>query len=365
MTVRFVCECGKRFAARNDMRGKQIQCPVCFSLVPVPSRRLFGLLGSAPEKPQAKQVVVEAARRQSQTFEVRPREAERSDRTFSRPQRDSGAAFSSGRRPAIRLRRPPRWTRLLTRREEPRWYHSITYPLVKVPVFLWLSVGLSILTAVALVAWVSIDRTLASNIGLYQVLAFSLLLLTYALGTTCTYFNSVLALAARGKSKLEPGIDASLLRAAQNCGVCLACLLAGPALLFGGAFVYWLNCGELMFVDWTILTELGFAGLGWWLFALLLSNAAESSFYVPFPGEVWRTALRLRGKALELVLLATAVFASHLLLAVFALSRLHTDPVIAFLLLCVFWASGLFCTAFTLRRLGLAYYRLSHERVVQ
>jgi hypothetical protein len=71
----------------------------------------------------------------------------------------------------------------------------------------------------------------------------------------------------------------------------------------------------------------------------------------------------MRGKSVELILLATAVFAGHLLLAVFALSRLHKEPFFAFFLLCLFWASGLFCTAFTLRRLGLAYYRLSRERI--
>ena len=291
-----------------------------------------------------------------------PRETERPRAAFRRSACEPVAAVSTStwRPPAIRLRRPPRWTRLLRKREEPRWYHSITYPLVKVPVFLWLSVALSILTAVALSAWVSIDRTLPQNHVLYQVLAFSLVLLTYVLGATFTYFNSILALAARGKAKFEPSIDAAPDRAALNCGLWLACFLAGPVLVFGAAFAYWLHCGEMMFVDWTILAELGFVGLGWWLFALLLANAADS-FHVPLPGEVLRTSFRMRGKAIELILLATAVFACHLLLAVFALSRLHQEPFFAILLLCLFWASGLFCTAFTLRRLGLAYCRLARE----
>ncbi|MGE3316007.1 MAG: hypothetical protein AB7O26_12910 [Planctomycetaceae bacterium] len=262
------------------------------------------------------------------------------------------------------MRRRPKWTRLLGERSfgvpfQPRWYHSVAYALVQAPTFLWMSLVLSILTALCVTAWVSIDP-LANNTIAYQVFGFSLFFLSYVLATTMTYFNSVLALAARGKAKVEPRIVASAGHAGANCGVWIACFLTGPVVVFGAAIAYWMYCGELDFIDWTILAELAFAGLAWWLFALLHTNASET-YRVPFPNEVLRLAFAMRKAMLELVVPASLVFAGHILLAAYSLGRLQDQPVLAALLLSLFWGSGLYCTSFTLRQLGLAYCRMQRE----
>lgn len=360
MVIRFACQCGKRLTAPKSMRGRQTQCPACFSLVDIPGRRSFFSTGARKLKAfRANAAPVPDKQPPTETFSefVSQLPGYVGPSTFI-PAR----SVSDGELNDIRLRRVPRWTRLLSKRVEPRWYHSLTYPLANVPVFLRLSVLLSLLTTIAVYTWVSIDVEIPQSWST-RVLAASLLLLFYVLGCTFNYFNAVLSLAAQGKTKLEPGMNGNPLVALQSCGVWLACFLSGPILVFGGAYLYWLNCGDLSIVDWTILVELGCAGIGWWLFALLVTNTDETTrLPFPLPQKVLRTALRMRGKAIEIVLLATAIFAGHLALAIYGLAHLHEEPFLSVVRLCIFWCSGLYLTAFTFRRLGLAYYRLGRER---
>jgi len=360
MVIRFACQCGKRLTAPKAMRGRQIQCPACFSLVDIPGRRSLFSTGARHSKgPRSRATPTASQPPPTETLAgfVSQLPGYVGPSTFipARP-------VSDGEIESIRLRRVPRWTRLLSQRVEPRWYHSLTYPLANVPVFLRLSVLLSLLTALAIYSWVSIDAERPENWS-SRVLAGSLLLLFYVLGCTFNYFNAILALASQGKTKLEPGMNGNPLVALKSCGLWLACFLSGPILVFGGAYLYWLNCGDLSIVDWTILIELGCAGIGWWLFALLLANADDTArLPFPLPQKVVRTGLRMRGKAIELILLATAIFAGHLALAVYGLAHLHEEPFLSIVRLCIFWCSGLYLTAFTFRRIGLAYYRLGRER---
>jgi hypothetical protein len=120
-------------------------------------------------------------------------------------------------------------------------------------------------------------------------------------------------------------------------------------------------CGDLTVIDWLILTELGFAGVGWWLIAILLTNV-DATIRVPFPRQVIRTALRMGWKSLELTLLASAVFVAHFAAAVYGIGHLHDQPLSSFLLLCLAATTALYLTAFTFRRLGLTYYRCERRR---
>ena len=193
------------------------------------------------------------------------------------------------------------------------------------------------------------------------MLGVSFFLLLLVLGRTLNYFNAILALAAQGKVKHDAAIDFAPIRALLSCGQWFACFLAGPALLFGSALGYWLYCGDLTVIDWLILAELGFAGVGWWLIAILLTNV-DATLRVPTPRQVLRTALRMGWKAIELTLLATAVFLAHLYAGVHGIGHLHDQPLFSFLLLCVAATTGLYLTAFMFRRLGLTYYRLERQR---
>jgi hypothetical protein len=261
---------------------------------------------------------------------------------------------------AISLRHPPRWSRLLSRRVEPRWYHSLVYPAANVPIFFRLAMMLTVLTAVALVGWLSIDPDQPRNWP-YEMLGASLFLLLLVLGRTLNYFNAIVALAAQGKVKHEAAIDFAPIQAILSCGQWLACFLAGPVFLFGLALGYWLYSGDLTVIDWVILAELGFAGVGWWLIAILLINA-DGTVRVPTPRQVMRAALAMRWKTVELALLATGVFLAHLFAAIYGIGHLHDRPLVAFALLCTAATTGLYLTAFTFRRLGLTYYHFERQR---
>jgi hypothetical protein len=369
MTIRFACQCGKRLRASDRMQGRRTQCPACYASVLIPSRRFRGRPEDRPPRNKrnateqdpapvpvggASFIFADAGGTSLIGAEQRPAVS-----TFI-PSR----AVSTGLDPAttaIALRHPPRWTRLISRRVEPRWYHSLIYPVAHVPVFFHLAMMLTVLTAFALLGWLSIDHDRRQSWP-YGMLGVSLFLLLLVLGRTLNYFNAVLGLAAEGKVKHDAAIDFAPLQALLGCGQWLACFLAGPALLFGIALGYWMYCGDLTVIDWLILAELGVAAVGWWLIAILLINVVDATLYVPLPRHVLRTALGMGWKSLELTLLASAVFLAHFLAAVHGIGHLHDQPFTSFLLLCVAATTGLYLTAFTFRRLGLAYYRSERQR---
>jgi hypothetical protein len=193
------------------------------------------------------------------------------------------------------------------------------------------------------------------------LLGVSLSLLLLVLGRTLNYFNAIVALAAQGKVKHDAAIDFAPIQAILSCGQWLACFLAGPAFLFGSALGYWVYSGDRTVIDWLILAELGFAGVGWWMIAILLINI-DGAVRVPTPLQVMRAALAMRWKTVELALLATGVFLAHLYAAVYGIGHLHDRPLVAFALLCTAATTGLYLTAFTFRRLGLTYYRFERKR---
>jgi hypothetical protein len=377
MTIHFACQCGKRLRAPDRMEGRRTQCPSCFSSVVIPSRH--SRWRSAERGGDAASTEDRTARgkeNEEATGPVSP-PASRGESSSS----DAGGPFQSGEQrsgastfvptriatagldpemTAIALRHPPRWTRLLSRRVEPRWYHSLIYPVSNVPIFFRLAMMLTVLTALALLGWLSIDRD-RPTAWPYVMLGVSLFLLLLVLGRTLNYFNAILALAAQGKVKHEAAIDFAPIRALLSCGQWFACFLAGPALLFASALGYWLYCGDLTVIDWLILAELGFAAVGWWLIAILLTNV-DATLRVPTPRQVLRAALGMGWRAIELTMLATAVFLAHLFAGVSGIGHLHDRPLSSFLLLCAAATTGLYLTAFTFRRLGLTYYRLERRR---
>lgn len=375
MTIRFACQCGKRLLAPNHMAGRRTQCPACFNSVLIPARRFGGRLfhrnggkskGQEGGKPRQAEADGDAA---PPNGAGGPPGADAVPAFASAERRPTASTFvpsravTSGLDPdatAIALRHPPRWTRLLSRRAESRWYQSLIYPAGNMPIFFKLAMMLTVLTAFALLGWLSIDHDRRATWP-YGVLAVSLLLLLLVLGRTLNYFNAILRLAAQGKVRHDAAIDFEPIRAILSCGQWFACFLAGPAVLFGGALGYWLYSGDLTVIDWLILGELCFAAVGWWLIAILLTNA-KTEIRVPTPAQVARTALGMGWKSIEMTLLAATVFLAHLAAGVQGIGHLHDQPLFSFALLCVAATTGLYMTAFTFRRLGLAYYRVERDR---
>ncbi len=170
---------------------------------------------------------------------------------------------------------------------------GLVYPASNVPVFFRLAMMLSVLLSLALLGWL-IDRDRHERPTTWPPWPaggrpHSSCCSCWA--ASLSYFNGILALACEGKVKHDASIEFEPLDALASCGEWLACFAAGPAFLFGSALGYWLYCGDLTVVDWLILGELGFVGVGWWLLATLLTNVTGR---FPRPArreQVLRTAL--------------------------------------------------------------------------
>lgn len=257
---------------------------------------------------------------------------------------------------SIMLRRQPRWVKLLPNHGEHQWYHSLLFPFGKLPVFFRLGFLLAILTTNSLILWLSLERDSPSQSPIVVCLVACVCGVLFVLGHTFHYFNAILEMAAHGKTKHEPGIGCSALGALVSCGHWLGCFVMGPALLFAAALGYWLYCGDLTAIDWMILIELCYAGVGWWLIALLLTNL-DDTLRVASPGQIVRTVLIMRWETAGLTAMAAIVVLGHFFFAAYAISQLYVTPLSSFPLLWACWSSWLYLTAFMFRRLGLTYYR--------
>jgi hypothetical protein len=381
MAIEVVCDCGKRLKAPDWMAGRSTQCPACWNAVQVPKRRWFDVLGGRSKKKRRR---ARSAETKTERLETPP-PAESPmppprvcvDAPFPPPR--SSVALPS-RRPAtngrkttfvpvravgdgdnyrpdsIMLRRQPRWVKLLPTRREQHWYDSLAFPLGKFPIFLRLGLLQAVLTTAALIFWLSMDRDNPIREQLALFLVACLGGVFFVMGHTFHYFNAILEMACHGKTRHEPGIGCTSLGALVSCGHWLSCFLAGPLFFFGAALGYWLYCGDLTIVDWSILVELCFAGVGWWLIALLLTNL-DDTVRVASPIEVLRTAFTMPWECAGLTVLAASVFLGHFFIAAYAIGQLHVSPLSMFPLLWACWSSGFYLTAFTFRRLGLTYYR--------
>jgi hypothetical protein len=382
MAIEVVCDCGKRLKAPDWMAGRSTQCPACWHPVTVPKRRLIDVLGLPSRKKRRKRSTSKKAtdsRIEPELSNDAPvlRRSPLADSPFSSsrsldglPERElapksrrttfvPARAVTDGNdyRPnSVVLRSQPRWVKLLPKQKEQKWYHSLTFPFGKLPVFFRLGLLQAVLTTAALILWLSMERDNPHQEQFVILLLVCVGGIFCVLGHTFHYFNAILEMACHGHTKHEPGIGCTTLGALVSLGHWLSCFLAGPALLFAAALGYWLYCGDLTIVDWSILAELCFAGVGWWLIALLLTNL-DDSMRVASPIQVLHTALSMPSECAGLTLLAAAVFLGHFFVAAYAIGQLHVTPLTAFPLLWVCWSSGFYLTAFTFRRLGLTYYR--------
>jgi hypothetical protein len=401
MAIEVVCDCGKRLKAPDWMAGRGTQCPACWTPVRIPKRRWLNFSrGAAKVDRRPRQPIAPAGDGQaldenasqweqdvlSASADRVPAEisaARSGDSSWSpKPRAKSqpmpagrGSTFVPTRRVtdgdsyqpnSIMLRSQPRWVKLLPTRGEQRWHQSLLLPFGKLPVFFRLGLLQAVLTTIALILWLSMERDSPVRVQLSLGLIACLGGVFLVLGHTFHYFNAILEMASRGKTNHEPGIGCTHLGALVSCGHWLSCLMTGPALLFAAAVGYWLYCGDLTVTDWSILAELCFAAVGWWLIALLLTNL-DDTLRVASPIQVLRTVFDMPWECATLTLLAAAIFLGHGFAAAYAIGQLHVSPLTAFPLLWICWSSGFYLTAFMFRRLGLTYHRAqqrisSHER---
>jgi hypothetical protein len=251
----------------------------------------------------------------------------------------------------ITVRRRPKWARLLADSEDAGWSSRRAAGPSGSPLTS-LAFGLALVATLAQAAWVNLpDNTV--KIWPVPVFGCCLLALPLVLGYTFSYFNSVAALALCGKVKQSPFADPRPSRALLYCAQWLGCFLCGPAVLLICAAGYWINCGEVTPLDWLVLAELCLAAVGWWLISLVLSNAGDR-VRVPSPRSVFRTACSLGPAAVRQVVIVSSIYVGHAIVALLAAARLHDEPLLGFVLLCLACGSGLYYGIFAFRRVGAA-----------
>jgi hypothetical protein len=113
-----------------------------------------------------------------------------------------------------------------------------------------------------------------------------------------------------------------------------------------------------------IIVELAVPAIGYWLLALLVTGS-DNRYFGANPLKVIKAARCLGFRTVAATGIASVVVLGHALLGVVAIEQLHRNAALGFLLLAVCWTSGLFLGTFTLRMLGLWYYRCQQRQSKQ
>jgi hypothetical protein len=371
MSITFVCSCGKRLRARDEMASRRSMCPRCGAPVGIPSLQPTHPGGQAgPLSPQ------EIARRRARIDPEGARDAIRELGPASvRVRRRRGnlnnsdgpdwrpldaplvcPAQEAGKPAAVTPRRKRHHWRL-----ETRWYECLLYPCRAWTLVVGLSLAQTALTAAAATLLPDFFEARATPGGWVPVLIFVLPLLL--LGYTAGFLDGVLtsAIAGRFSEVRWPGFD--IRPAAFGALRWLVCFLAGPVLPAVVAGWFWLSCGDPRFLDRLILAELGLLAVGSWLLALAASGET-SRLRDANPECVGALVLRLGACTAVPLLVAPVVFFACARLAVAALERLHRDTLEGWLMLLGAWLAGMFLAAFLFRLLGWWCYSTRHLRGV-
>lgn len=368
MAITFVCRCGKRLRAREDMASRRSMCPACGEPVGVPSLQGANADGRAgPMSPE------ELSRRRSRvspdtadtstlgpaSVRMRPRDPARSVGSDWRPL-DGMLVAPPGTKPEEMVKKG----RLHRRRRkwalEGAWHHCLLYPFRAWSVVVALSVLLASLTALTTHLLPHLHEMGGAGRGWAPGLLLLLPLTVVAL--TASFLDFVACNAAAGEywEPPWPGKDlASLLYAGSRW---LACLVAGPILVVLLASWFWLNCGDPAWVDYLILAELVVIAVCWWLLALF-SYFDAGGLSGLWPSRVLALAFRLKWRMFA-VLAAPLVAGASGWVAMTAIEEAHRDPAPGLMKLVAAWLTLLFAGTFLLRLIGVACYRSRIEDVV-
>jgi hypothetical protein len=354
MSIHFICRCGKRLRAREDMASRRIMCPRCGDPVGVPSLQPThpGAAGPLTREEIARRAMEGGPRslNEDELADVGPAQV-RLRRRRSCGNLAAGADWRPLEAPLVcppgaaeRVRLPRRrreWAR------ESRWYHCLLYPLRAWPLVVGLGLLLTTLSAAATLMPPQISDG-DSAWAPYLLLVIPLLLLTYTAG----FLDVVLTTAAAGQfgDVRWPGYDIPII--AYSSLKWLLCFLAGPVVLAGTAVGFWLFGEEPGFVDRAILAELVVLALGAWCLGLLSATDA-GNLSGAAPGRVVEMALRLGWRAVVPLAVLPALVIVHARLGLAGLSELHRDGPLGIAMLAGAWVGTLFWCTFLFRLLGI------------
>jgi hypothetical protein len=258
MSIKFVCGCGKRLRAHDSMAGRRIRCPRCGCPAGVPS--------------------LQPTHRGTAASPMTPAERCRQARQRSgAPVAEEGvpATTAADDLPAPGLASPDPTELVSLRHAPPRprptpWHGGLAQLGRAWQLVLGLGLAWGLWSGCGFALFLELRRSL--EVTRLTVLAASWLGVALVLGAvTSGFLERTLLVAARGDELRGIGRRRELLLLLLSPVRWLLALLAGPAALAVAGCFYWLHGGDLTFLDWLVLADLGVVAVAWWVFAVAAS----------------------------------------------------------------------------------------------
>jgi hypothetical protein len=268
--------------------------------------------------------------------------------------------------------RPPRWRRSLNirpirwdvgseaphpvRNESTPWLWTIFYPvLALIPV-----VGLTLmLTAFSGAAVLLLPRLVALPKQPAEIGIICVPVVVWALwiaGSVLGFLHNVLAGAAAGQYGYVPWPEYHVLRALAHCARWLVCLLAGPIIPLGTGFLFWMNGGDPLLMDWFILAEMVVVGLAYWCLAVLAVSRVDR-LRDANPARIAELVQCLGYRLVALALIGAGLMAGHAVLAGMALDQVGRQEPKGWLWLAAVCGSAMTCATCLVHGLGAWCHR--------
>jgi hypothetical protein len=238
---------------------------------------------------------------------------------------------------------------------ETHWFQCLLHPFRALPLWLGLAVAWASLIAFLWLIWPERWEPV-ELVPRFPLVLFVFLLL----GFTCASLQATLAAAAEGLGGAIAWISRDMAQTAKGGAQAVLCFLAGPVVLAGVAFFFWLDSGELEWVDCLILWQLGLVAACYFVLAMLAvqeNDRFSDANPVAIVGLLRRGGYRV---AVAALLLGIGIVA-HTVASLDALEALHNGPA-GWLRLIGVWAALLMWASFVLRWVGISRYNARKPR---
>jgi hypothetical protein len=381
MAIYFRCFCGQDLSAPESQAGGRKECPACGQRPPVPT------LAEANQGLDMTSVpLLELPARSAPAGAPRPAACPALPGPLPTPKPEAADWFPEPDSPVYQVaqdigidedrvrrrleRRQTRWLIARAREEldarerlargwpmETFWFECLLYPLRAWPLLLGLAVAWATFTGLVVVLlpvllpedWEAADLGAQLPLWLFLFLVMGVLA-----GYTVAFMRCVLMSASEGEAGLIRWPGADVLLVLHSAAACLVGFLTGPVVAVVVAFLFWLNSGDLVEVDYLILGELGLVAAAGWVLALLAIDQGGRLRDV-HPAALARHARKLGWRGwLAAGLMAVGLWAGAYV-ALFALEELH-HSLLGWVVLVWVGFLGQAWTVFLLRWLGLSRY---------
>lgn len=372
MAIKFVCSCGKRLRARDEMSRRRSVCPRCGKPVGIPSTEPIQegeILG--PMTP--------AQRVAAQMRLIREREGTLNPLPSSSKLRRAVEIIPSMEREPILAAEPigapapvpidldavrqVRGVKIVAVRRdlasELRWHRSLLYAIRAIPMIAGLALLWSLLLGVISFA---VPELMATQFSPEHVIPLALcapcvLLPLVLFGYTAALPSHALISAAEGRLFNSSWPGKALKPAMLSAVLWLVAFVAGPAVPAYVAYDFWLHCGDPTWIDWLIMAELGTVAIAYWVL-VVVSVSRLGGLKHANPASVGTTFEHFQPLEVVALLLGATVLLVHLVAVVLGLHFMHSSDLRGALVLYAGCLGGLFWCTFVFRQLGVWCYRL-------